>query len=659
MGTPLFLPWHADASIPNTRLHEAILPSSPGPDLDSFRPQPQRLSMYPDQVQYGLQLDGKPVVMHLRKTEDLVSDDYSETRYLPDGTTVTTSPENKDHCYYQGYVKNDNASLVSISACWGLSGMIHTEGRRFLIEPLKLTDTDEHAVYEAQEEPPKTCGVTTDTILTDDKEGTLYGEREYSQEQQQEFLTSPKYIQLYVVADNSTFKKYNRSAENVKRRIFEIVNFVNQVYKGINVFVAIVGMEIWDTNNQFEVVTAANETLSRFANWRKNNLLPRKPHDNAQLLTNTDLDGPVVGLAYLGTLCNIDRSTGIIQDFNKASTSVGATLAHEMGHNLGMIHDSTNCSCSVGPCIMSPILGQLIPHIFSSCSLQGFEKFILSNMPICMKDLPTKNEIQAPPVCGNKFTELGEECDCGTEQECTNQCCDAATCKFKPNATCSEGECCLNCQILRAGVVCRAAKDECDLVDMCDGKSAVCPDDHFQVNGFPCQNGKGYCYNGKCPTMQSQCASLWGPRALEAANSCFKMNTRGTSYGHCLQVDGKYIPCALTDITCGVLFCSGGTDPTIYAPYIVVSTCKAVLDPQGMVKNGTSCGAGLVCFRGKCVSLESAYGSSGCSAKCPAHSVCDHEMQCVCEEGWIPPNCDTALPSDTLPTDVPDQTIPG
>ena len=55
------------------------------------------------------------------------------------------------------------------------------------------------------------------------------------------------------------------------------------------------------------------------------------------------------------------------------------------------------------------------------------------------------NRLFESPVCGNGFTEEGEECDCGiadSDSCLKNTCCNPSTCTLYPNATCGAGTCC-------------------------------------------------------------------------------------------------------------------------------------------------------------------------------------------------------------------------
>lgn len=58
--------------------------------------------------------------------------------------------------------------------------------------------------------------------------------------------------------------------------------------------------------------------------------------------------------------------------------------------------------------------------------------------------------------------------------------------------------------------MCRPKRDECDLPEYCTGSSTTCPEDIFSVNGLPCMDGAGYCYNGECPRRKDQCMKMWG-----------------------------------------------------------------------------------------------------------------------------------------------------
>ncbi|XP_077118961.1 disintegrin and metalloproteinase domain-containing protein 28-like isoform X2 [Ranitomeya variabilis] len=527
-------------------------------------------SIYPDVLQYEILLGGKPTVIHIEKTEGLFAENYTESHYLQDGTLVTSHPEHKDHCNYQGHVKHENNSMVTLSTCNGLSGLIQTREQRFFIEPLKFTDSGEHAVYEQVEESKTGCGVSENA--TKQKQPSFISFRA-SADEKENLWNARKYIELFMVADLSMYKKYERNTEDVKQHLIKMVNFINTIYKKINIFVALIGIEVWDSKDQIEVVSDFNVLLQRFQNWRLQNLLPRKPHDNAQFLTNVDFDGSTVGLAALYAMCEAN-SAGINQDHSIFASSVGATVAHEMGHNLGMKHDADDCTCGGTNCVMSSGFSSSESYDFSSCSIADLRSFIYTYLPGCMSNMPQTSQLLTPPVCGNKFTESGEQCDCGDPKECTSDCCAAKTCTLKPG-----------CQ--------------CDDVDLC------------------CEHG-----------------------AITGSDDCFSWNSAGSKMGFCSKEGEKYIACGKEDVMCGLLYCSGGMDTlNIQGLLVTFGQCKAFIFDRGMVAAGTKCSATNVCINTKCTNIEEAYKTGGCEAKCKGHAVCDHDLECHCEEGWAPPDC--------------------
>ncbi|XP_052412752.1 zinc metalloproteinase-disintegrin-like batroxstatin-1 [Carassius gibelio] len=607
----------------------------------------------PDTVKYAMTLGGRDIEMHLQKNDGLLTKDYSETFYTEDGMLVTTTPEDLDLCYYQGKIVNDSKSSVSMSTCDGLRGYFKTEEQRFLIEPLSEDGDGDHAVFkygDVNEETPRVCGVTN-TTWDEREEGApprILPSR--SRSSGPTLFQQQKYIELFLVADNREYKKMDSDLQKLRKRIFEIINYINNAYKEINTFIALTGFEVWTDSDKITVSSVAGTTLDSFTQWRNSELVTRQQHDNAQLLSAIDFDGATVGLAYIGTLCG-GLSTGIVQDHNSNAIAVGATMAHEMGHNLGMSHDSSSCVCSDGTCIMTAALSYFIPQHFSSCSTSSYTDFLNNRVPQCLMNMPKPKELIQPPVCGNGFVEIGEQCDCGTVQECTNPCCNATTCKLTEGSQCATGDCCENCKIMSAAHVCRPKNDDCDLPESCTGKSAMCPEDVFTVNGIPCSNGKGYCYNGQCPQREEQCIKMWGPTAVLAREYCYNQNTRAEYYAYCKRIGNTYIGCQKQDVMCGKLFCEGGNGNPNYGRLVQFSTCKATFygdanSDYGQVDTGTRCGEGMVCNQNECVDLEIAYKATNCSAKCRGHAVCDHRKECRCESGWLPPDCETQAGSE-------------
>ncbi|XP_029459973.1 disintegrin and metalloproteinase domain-containing protein 28-like [Rhinatrema bivittatum] len=601
---------------------------------------------YPAIVQYKLKIDGKEQVLHLEKTNDLTANNFTETYYLENGQEVTTSLPTMDHCNYQGYIQEEDNSLVSISTCNGLSGFLKVRDQKYGITPLQLADHEEHAIYnyESLENASRFCGVTSSSW--DVEQALTFSPLERSHKKEEMLKKKKKkYVELYVIADNTMYKKYHENITATKERIFELVNNVNVVYREINIFVTLVGYDIWTQTDFVEISPDIGVTLDNFASWRSEVLLKRKDHDHAQLLTNLDFKGPQVGLAYVGTMCSEDQSAGVIQDFDANAMKVGATMAHELGHSFGMNHDNASCSCTSSPCIMTPIISN-IPGEFSNCSLRDVKNFISYKSLACIRNVPSPGEIKTRPICGNSIVETGEECDCGTLKECINPCCDPNNCTFKEGAKCADGGCCENCNFKSAGFICRPLKEECDLEDVCDGQSAHCPADKYKEDGTPCKDNRGYCYKGRCPTLQDQCVAVWGKDANVASDKCYTINLEGFIYGFCKMNKDKFIPCTKQNMKCGKLYCSGGADLPTFGSTASYRDCKTSYHAKkiiGLVESGTKCEDEKVCSDSQCVDVAQAYGWTNCTAKCKGHAVCDNELQCHCEKGWAPPDCDKPL----------------
>uniref|UniRef100_A0A3B4ZKF9 Peptidase M12B domain-containing protein n=1 Tax=Stegastes partitus TaxID=144197 RepID=A0A3B4ZKF9_9TELE len=135
------------------------------------------------------------------------------------------------------------------------------------------------------------------------------------------------------------FQKQGKDMEKVKQRLAEIANYVDKFYRALNIRVALVGLEVWSDVDKCPITQDPFTTLHEFLDWRKVKLLPQKPHDNAQLIRW----GTTIGMAPIMSMCTAEQSGGIDHSDNPLGAAV--TLAHELGHNFGMNHDTPERGC--------------------------------------------------------------------------------------------------------------------------------------------------------------------------------------------------------------------------------------------------------------------------------------------------------------------------
>ncbi|KAF4102350.1 disintegrin and metalloproteinase domain-containing protein 12 isoform X4 [Onychostoma macrolepis] len=623
----------------------------------------------PASLRILIEAEGQQLILSVEKNHGLFASHYTETHYREDGQTVKSTHNSTMNCYYHGEVQGYIHSDVSLSTCSGIRGFILLENKTLMVEPAFEPANDTHVIYEGHHLhfPSGTCGhghnISTVSHMSTGGLTQSFGTRH-----KRDVQKTTKYVELIIVADNREFQKQGKDVEKVKQRLAEIANYVDKFYRVLNIRVALVGLEVWSDADKCAVTQDPFTTLHEFLDWRKLKLLPQRPHDNAQLISGVYFQGTTIGMAPIMSMCTAEQSGGIVMDHSDNPLGAAVTLAHELGHNFGMNHDTPErgCGCRMtvdrGGCIMTPSTGYPFPTVFSTCSKKDLVASLEKGVGMCLYNMPEVKMLYGGQKCGNGYIEEGEECDCGEPEECLNPCCNATTCTLKGDAVCAHGQCCEDCQLKPAGTPCRESSNSCDLPEFCTGTNPHCPANVYLHDGHACHNMDGYCYNGICQTHEQQCITLWGPGAKPAPGICFeRVNSAGDPYGNCgKDSKGSFAKCQARDARCGKIQCQGGANrPVIGTNAVSIETniplqeggrilCRGThvylgddMPDPGLVLAGTKCAEGMICLNRQCQNV-SVFGVHKCSGKCNGRGECNNKKNCHCEPHWAPPFCDRA-----------------
>ncbi|KAK9754756.1 Disintegrin [Popillia japonica] len=663
--------------------------------------------------------------LDLELNTQLIAPNIMQKHYLANGAEQVSKQE-IEHCYYHGTVQDYPGATAAFHTCNGVSGVIHVGNETFVIHPFYGGDLSKHphVIFEARTKANKGCANTGNMDWRPKSHSgflpTLNRDR-----LRRDVREATKYIETALVIDKAMFEKRNGSTRaEVVHDSIQVANIADLYFRTLNTRVSVVYVETWQGGNQAQIdrnqdigkaLTNFNSYLTTLTNF--NSYLTRKmfkvDKDTTQLLTGEIFVGGEAGMAAPATVCG-PKAVGISVDINTYEPHLLAgTMAHMIGHNIGMGHDDGREECYCRDwhgCIMAQAivgLDNVQPYKFSECSRSDYVDRLRTGNGICLMNKPNELEVRRScgnrivrRSCGNRIVEDGEDCDCGTIEDCSSvdPCCDPITCKLTKEAECAKGPCCENCKLRERGYTCREITNDCDLPEYCNGETGDCPPDVYKKNGSPCTDN-GYCLlqrrDGRLSAgrLQEERFAIWGYGGIGADVQCFdQFNSKGSISGHCGQdVIGRFVKCAPENVRCGSLQChSGNRNPvstglgldhtrTIISTKGVEYECKSVhrgpnssgninqsINPfVGLVQDGTPCGESLICVNQTCSSIFPHVDQTKCPTnhedkECSGNGFCTNANTCFCHRGWTGPDCsieDEIVPTPpySLPTPPYDQ----
>ena len=365
-------------------------------DLAEFH---RQLDLSNDQIEVIISRNSShDIVLYLERNLFVITKNFVRKYYTPSGQPVVKTADAHDvalaNCYYTGRVVDYADSLVSVSLCHGLNGYIEFGDHVLKVEPVFENNVLNHIIVdeshiEEEENLKYDCATEAENHHIRHESHHKYGRHHDlpSHRRVARDIKLPagsnsetRYIEVYAVMDNSIYER-SGSVDAAVMRAINIMNYASGLYKMLNIYLALVGVEIWNDRNKIPYTYTSSNTidpgvlLKEFNEYRHFNINWNVTNDSGQLFSAERFKDGLIGKGSTTAICTQTDSGGVTFDGDEARyVRAATTMSHELGHNLGMIHSDSDvyalqdCSCedpehpTFTDCIMHSSAGREYAH---------------------------------------------------------------------------------------------------------------------------------------------------------------------------------------------------------------------------------------------------------------------------------------------------------
>ncbi|KAF7656715.1 hypothetical protein LDENG_00037230 [Lucifuga dentata] len=398
----------------------------------------------PDYLLVSLPAFGSKLLLNLSLDNAFLSEDVVVEERRGDRSAASRVSTQRN-CFYSGVILNRTDSLVSLSTCGGLTGLVMMGEDSLFIQPLAEHDATQsfsglkHRLlrHRRSAPPPDTHHRYHCATVPGKKKGRSLNMGEEGRGRRNAIRLNEAYTVETVVVADSDMVQYH-GAEAAQRFLLTVMNMVYNMFHhrslAVRINIRVTKLLLLHSRpEKLKVSHHGERSLESFCHWQYQefggarylgtNHVPGSrddvpPVDTAVLVTRTDFcvhkDEPcdTVGIAYLGGVCSAKRKCVLAED---NGLNLAFTIAHELGHNMGMSHDDDHATCTGHSHIMSGewVKGRNPSDLsWSSCSRDDLETFLRSKASACLlhTDPRSRYQVRLPPKLPGMHYSVDEQC---------------------------------------------------------------------------------------------------------------------------------------------------------------------------------------------------------------------------------------------------------